>query len=154
MTKGVAVRGDEERQEGIILFSSLEDRVPMDHPLRRIRQLVDHALREMSPLFDELYAAAGRPSIPPEYLLRATLLQKLYAIPSERKLCEHLEYNLLFRWFVGLPFFEPAWDHSTFSKNRDRVLTFEIFAAFFEAIRKQAESRRLLSRSTSRWTAP
>lgn len=146
MTKGVAVRGDEERQEGIILFSSLEDRVPMDHPLRRIRQLVDHALREMSPLFDELYAAAGRPSIPPEYLLRATLLQKLYAIPSERKLCEHLEYNLLFRWFVGLPFFEPAWDHSTFSKNRDRVLTFEIFAAFFEAIRKQAESRRLLSR--------
>jgi transposase len=140
------VRGDEEYQEGIILFSSLEDRVPPDHPLRRIRRLVDHALREMSPLFDELYAAAGRPSIPPEYLLRAALLQKLYAIPSERKLCEHLEFNLLFRWFVGLPFSEPAWDHSTFSKNRDRVLTFEIFAAFFEAIRKQAESRRLLSR--------
>jgi len=144
--KGDEMRGDEERQEAVFVFDSLEDRVPPDHPLRRIRRLVDTALVEMSPLFDELYAEAGRPSIPPEYLLRAALLQKLYGIGSERKLCEHLEYNLLFRWFVGLPFSEPAWDHSTFSRNRERVLTFEIFAAFFEAIRKQADSRRLLSK--------
>lgn len=145
-TKGVRVRGDEELQEGIIFFSSLEDQVPPEHPLRTVRRLVDTALREMNPLFDELYAQGGRPSIPPEYLLRASLLQKLYGIPSERKLCEHLQYNLLFRWFVGLPFPEAAWDHSTFSRNRERLLTLEIFAAFFEAIRRQAESRRLLSR--------
>jgi transposase len=144
--KGSGMRGDEEQQESLIVFSSLEDRVPADHPLRTIRRLVDTALREMSPLFDELCGVKGRHSIPPEYLLRACLLQKLYGIPSERKLCEHLEYNLLFRWFVGLPFSEPAWDHSTFSKNRERILTFEIFAAFFEAVRRQAESRRLLSK--------
>jgi len=140
------MRGDEEHQEAVFVFESLEDRVPADHPLRRIRRLVDTALRELDPLFEDLYAEAGRPSIPPEYLLRAALLQKLYGIPSERKLCEHLEFNLLFRWFVGLPFSEPAWDHSTFSRNRERVLTPEVFAAFFEAIRKQAESRRLLSK--------
>jgi transposase len=140
------MRGDEEQQEAVFVFESLEDRVPQDHPLRTIRRLVDTALKDLDPLFAELYAQGGRPSIPPEYLLRAALLQKLYAIPSERKLCEHLEYNLLFRWFVGLPFSEPAWDHSTFSRNRERVLTFQIFAAFFEAVRRQAESRRLLSR--------
>src|SRR5665648_70811 len=140
------MRGDEEQQEAVFVFDSLEDRVPADHPLRAIRRLVDEALRELSPLFDELYAEGGRPSIPPEYLLRAALLQKLYAIPSERKLSEHLEFNLLFRWFVGLPFSEAAWDHSTFSRNRERVLTSEVLAAFFEAIRRQAESRRLLSK--------
>lgn len=140
------MRGDEERQEAVFVFDSLEDRVPAGHPLRRVRRLVDTALADLDPLFERLYAEAGRPSIPPEYLLRAALLQKLYAIPSERKLCEHLEFNLLFRWFVGLPFSEAAWDHSTFSRNRERVLTLEIFSAFFEAIRRQAESRRLLSR--------
>lgn len=140
------MRGDEERQEAVFVFDSLEDRVPAGHPLRRIRRLVDVALRDLDPLFEELYAKTGRPSIPPECLLRAALLQKLYGIPSERKLCEHLEFNLLFRWFVGLPFSEAAWDHSTFSRNRERVLTFEIFTAFFAAIRKQAESRRLLSK--------
>ena len=140
------MRGDEEHQEAVFVFESLEDRVPADHPLRTIRRLVDTALKDLDPLFAELYAQGGRPSIPPEYLLRAALLQKLYALPSERKLCEHLEFNLLFRWFVGLPFSEPAWDHSTFSRNRERVLTFEVFAAFFEAVRRQAESRRLLSK--------
>lgn len=147
-TKGkeVGMRGDEERQEAVFVFESLEDRVPAGHPLRRIRRLVDIALVELDPLFEELYAEAGRPSIPPECLLRAALLQKLYAIPSERRLCEHLEFNLLFRWFVGLPFSETAWDHSTFSRNRERVLTSEIFTAFFAAIRAQAESRRLLSK--------
>lgn len=144
--KEVGMRGDEERQEAVFVFNSLEDRVPPGHPLRRIRRLVDTALRDLDPLFAELYAETGRPSIPPECLLRASLLQKLYAVPSERKLCEHLEFNLLFRWFVGLPFSEAAWDHSTFSRNRERVLTPEIFAAFFAGLRKQAESRRLLSK--------
>ncbi len=140
------MRGDEERQEAVFVFDSLEDRVPADHPLRRIRRLTDTALRDLDPLFEELYAETGRPSIPPECLLRAALLQKLYGIPSERKLCEHLEFNLLFRWFVGLPFSEAAWDHSTFSRNRERVLTPEVFTAFFTAVRKQAEARRLLSK--------
>jgi len=144
--KEVDMRGDEERQEAVFVFDSLEDRVPADHPLRRIRRLVDIALRDLDSVFAELYAEAGRPSVPPECLLRASLLQKLYAIPSERKLCEHLEFNLLFRWFVGLPFSEAAWDHSTFSRNRERVLTPEVFAAFFAAIRSQAESGRLLSK--------
>ena len=117
------MRGDEEGQEGFIVFESLEDRVPPDHPLRSIRRLVDEALREMSPLFDSLYAEKGRVSIPPECLLRALVLQTLYGIPSERKLCEHLEYNLLFRWFVGLRFSQGAWHPTSFTKNRDRILT-------------------------------
>jgi transposase len=140
------MRGDEVRQEAVFVFDSLEDRIPADHPLRRIRRLVDTALRDLDPVFADLYAHGGRPSIPPECLLRASLLQKLYGIPSERKLCEHLEFNLLFRWFVGLPFSEAAWDHSTFSVNRERVLTQEVFGAFFQAIRKQADARQLLSR--------
>src|SRR5680860_1211623 len=122
MPKGDAMRGDEEGQEGFIVFESLEDRVPLEHPLRSIRRLVDKALREMSPLFDSLYAEKGRVSIPPECLLRALVLQTLYGIPSERKLCEHLEYNLLFRWFVGLPLSEKVWHPTTFTKNRDRLL--------------------------------
>src|SRR5660398_208802 len=94
----------------------------MEHPLRSIRRLVDEALREMSPLFDSLYAEKGRVSIPPECLLRALVLQTLYGIPSERKLCEHLEYNLLFRWFMGLRFSQGAWHPTSFTKNRDRTL--------------------------------
>jgi transposase len=140
------VRGDEERQEGIIVFESLEDRVPQDHPLRPIRRMVDRALSEMSPLFDSLYAQKGRVSIPPECLLRAQVLQVLYAIPSERRLCEHLEYNLLFRWFVGLSFSEKAWHPTSFTKNRDRLLTAEVAGVFFEKIRSQAEARKLLSK--------
>jgi transposase len=140
------MRGDEERQEGFIILSSGEDRVPADHPLRKIRLMVDRALSEMGPLFDSLYACAGRTSIPPEYLLRAQVLKVLYAIPSERKLCEHLTYNLLFRWFVGLPFSEEMWDHSSFTKNRDRLLSPEVTRAFFELIRTQAEARKLLSK--------
>jgi transposase len=145
MAQGGAVRGDEERQEGIIVFESLEDRVPQDHPLRPIRRMVDRALFEMSPLFDSLYAQKGRVSIPPECLLRALVLQTLYGIPSERRLCEHLEFNLLFRWFVGLSFSEKAWHPTSFTKNRDRVLTAEVAGVFFEKIREQAEARKLLS---------
>jgi transposase len=108
--------------------------------------MVDRALAEMSPLFELLYAEKGRVSIPPECLLRAQVLQVLYGIPSERKLCEHLEYNLLFRWFVGLPFSERAWHPTSFTKNRDRLLTPEVAGVFFEKIRSQAEAQKLLSR--------
>ena len=116
------MRGDEERQAGFIVMTTLEDVVPDDHPLRAIRALVDVALGQMSPELETLYAERGRPSIAPEYLLRAQLAQILDAIPSERRLVEQLRYNLLLRWFVGLPFDEPVWHPTTFTKNRDRLL--------------------------------
>ena len=140
------MRGDEERQAGFIVMTTLEDVVPDDHPLRAIRAMVDAALAEMSPALDELYASAGRPSIAPEYLLRAQLIQILYAISSERRLVEQLRYNLLLRWFVGLPMGEPVFHATTFTKNRARLLTSEIAEAFFTAIRSQAEAHKLLSR--------
>ncbi len=140
------MRGDEQRQGGFIVLTTLEDVVPGDHPLRAIRAMVDRALEVMSPEFEALYAERGRPSIAPEYLLRAQLAQILYAIPSERRLCEQLRYNLLLRWFVGLPMDEPVWHPTTFTKNRDRLLTAAVAGAFFEAIRAQAEARKLLSR--------
>jgi transposase len=140
------VRGDEERQVGFIVMTTLEDVVPDDHPLRAIRALVDTALEEMSPELEALYASGGRPSIAPEYLLRAQLVQILYAIPSERRLCEELRYNLLLRWFVGLPMDAPVWHPTTFTKNRDRLLSAAVAEAFFAAIRGQAEAHKLLSR--------
>jgi transposase len=140
------MRGDEQRQAGFIVLTSLEDRVPADHPLRAIRTMVDAALEEMSPQLAVLYASRGRPSIAPEVLLRAQLIQILYAIPSERRLVEHLEYNLLLRWFVGLPLDQPVFHATSFTKNRDRLLTSEVAGAFFEAIRSQAEAHKLLSR--------
>jgi transposase len=140
------MRGDEQRQAGFIVLTSLEDRVPADHPLRAIRTMVDAALSEMSPQLAALYARRGRPSIAPEVLLRAQLIQILYAIPSERRLVEHLEYNLLLRWFVGLPLDEAVFHATSFTKNRARLLTSEIAEAFFAAIRSQAEAHRLLSR--------
>ena len=140
------MRGGEERQGGFILMTTLEDVVPDDHPLRAIRALVDVALEQMSPELEALYASAGRPSVAPEYLLRAQLVQILYAIPSERRLCEQLRYNLLLRWFVGLPMDEPVFHPTTFTKNRDRLLTAAVAEAFFEAIRAQAEAHKLLSR--------
>jgi transposase len=140
------MRGDEERQAGFIVMTTLEDVVPDDHPLRAIRALVDAALTEMKPTLEALYASGGRPSIAPEYLLRAQLVQILYAIPSERRLVEQLRYNLLLRWFVGLPLDEPVWHATSFTKNRDRLLNGAVAEAFFAAIRAQADSRKLLSR--------
>jgi len=140
------VRGDEQRQAGFIVMTSLEDVVPDDHPLRAIRAMVDAALEKMSPELAALYASGGRPSIAPEYLLRAQLIQILYAIPSERRLVEQLRYNLLLRWFVGLPLDEPVFHATSFTKNRQRLLTTEIAEAFFAAIRGQAEAHKLLSR--------
>lgn len=140
------MRGDEELQGAFVVLTSLEDVVPDDHPLRAIRTIVDRALHEMKPRLDALYAGHGRPSIAPEYLLRAQLAQILYAISSERRLCEQLRYNLLLRWFVGLPMDEPVWHPTSFTKNRDRLLNGEVAEAFFAAIRAQAAARKLLSR--------
>jgi len=126
-------------------YVSLEDRVPADHPLRAIRRITDRALARISPQFDRLYVQFGRPSIPPEQLLRGLLLQALYTIRSERQLMEQLDYNLLFRWFVGLGIDDAVWAPTTFSKNRDRLLNGEIAAAFFEAVRLHAETAQLLS---------
>jgi transposase len=126
-------------------YISPEKRVPKDHPLRSIRAMVDRALEELSPRFDALYAKTGRPSIAPERLLRALLLQVLYTVRSERQLMEQLDYNLLFRWFVGLAADDAVWDATVFTKNRDRLLAGDVAQAFFEAVLSQAKAKRLLS---------
>ncbi|MDR7418435.1 MAG: transposase, partial [Armatimonadota bacterium] len=136
------MRGDDEQDTGMFSYISPEERVPQDHPLRTIRRLVDRVLVELSPDFDRLYAKVGRPSVPPEKLLRALLLQVLYTIRSERLLMEQLDYNLLFRWFVGLNMDDRVWDPTTFSKNRERLLRGEIAQRFFA--QALAEARPLL----------
>jgi transposase len=125
------MRGDDPHQAAMFSYISPEERVPHDHPLRTIRVLVDAVLKELSPRFDRLYSATGRPSIAPEKLLRALLLQVLYTVRSERLMMEQLNYNLLFRWFVGLNMEDPIWDPSTFSKNRERLLEGDVAHAFF-----------------------
>jgi len=117
----------------------LEERVPQDHPLRAVRKTVDEILRAMAQEFDSLYAKTGRPSVPPERLLRAVLLQIFYSIRSERLLMEQLDYNLLFRWFVGLEMDEPVWNHAVFSKNRERLLNQEVAREFFVRVLAQAK---------------
>ena len=139
------MRGEDQRSEGIFSYVRLEQRVPADHPLRRIAELVDAALRELSRDFDQLYAREGRPSIPPERLLRALLLQALYTVRSERQLMEQLDYNLLFRWFVGLSADDPVWDATTFCKNRDRLLDGDVAAKFFAGVLNLPQLRQLLS---------
>jgi transposase len=133
------MRGDERVQGGMFSYLSLEDRVPKDHPLRKIRLLTDIVLRALSGEFDSLYSASGRPSIAPEYVLRALLLQAFYSIRSERQLVEQIDYNLLFRWFVGLGMDDAVWNHAVFSKNRDRLLTSEVAQQFFSAVLEQAK---------------
>ena len=139
------MRGDDREQGSMFSYRSLEDRIPRDHPLRPMRKMVDEALKDVSPLFAELYANTGRPSIPPERLLRALLLQILFSVRSERQLMEELEYNLLFRWFVGLGMDDAVWVPTTFTKNRDRLLEGDVARAFFDAVLAQAESKQLLS---------
>ncbi len=139
------MRGDEEQQNEMYSYRTTEMRVPADHPLRGLRQMCDAALAELSPSFDELYARTGRPSIAPEMLLRALLLQPLYSIASERLLMEQLDYNLLFRWFVGLGMDAEVWDVTVFSKNRERLIAGEVAQKFLVAIREQAERAGLLS---------
>jgi transposase len=139
------MRGADEQPGSMFSYVSLEARVPADHPLRTIRRITDRALERLSPRFGTLYVNFGRPSIPPEKLLRALLLQALYTIRSERQLIEQIDYNLLFRWFVGLGMDDAVWAPTTFTKNRDRLLAGDIAAAFFDAVLIHADSARLLS---------
>ena len=133
------MRGTERVQDGMFSYVSLEQRVPVDHPLRAIRRLTDGVLGSLNSDFDALYAEAGRPSIAPEYLLRALLLQVFYSIRSEALLVEQIDYNLLFRWFVGLGMDDAVWEHSVFSKNRDRLLTSAVAQRFFAEVNQRAQ---------------
>jgi transposase len=139
------MRGTDRQQAHLFSYVSPDRRVPADHPLRAIRVMVDAALDRLSPRFAALYAHTGRPSVPPEKLLRALLLQVFYSVRSERLLMEQLDYNLLFRWFVGLNMDEAVWDATTFTKNRDRLLEGDIAEEFFTAIKDQARAHGLLS---------
>src|SRR5471030_627458 len=139
------MRGDDGRTGSLFSYVDLEARVGRNHPLRAIRAIVNEALAALAGEFSRLYSGMGRPSIAPEMLLRAMLLQAFYSIRSERQLMERLEFDLLFRWFVGLGVDEAVWDHSTFSKNRDRLLEGEIAAKFLSAVLAQPRVKRLLS---------
>ena len=139
------MRGDEEQQEGFIVFESLEDQVPADHPLRSIRRLTDRALERIDEELDKLYASTGRESIPPERLLRALLLMVLYSVRSERQLMEQLNYNLLFRWFVGLGADEDVWDESSFSNSRAQLFKTDIRGRFFSKIGGEAAPQGLFA---------
>jgi transposase len=132
------MRGKSSEQPSMLCLISLESRVPSEHPLREIKKLADAALRELSPVFDAMYAEAGRASVPPERLLKSMLLIALYSVRSERQLCEQLEYNLLFRWFVDMNMLEPAFDASTFSTNRERLMEHKVATLFFATIQEQA----------------
>src|SRR5437762_6586751 len=138
------MRGQDEQQTVLYSYKNVEDRIPDNHPLRSIRPMMDRSLEELSPLFDAHYASTGRTSIPPERLLRALLLQVLYSIRSERQLMEHLNYNLLYRWFVGLNPDDEIWDATVFGKNRDRMLAGEVSQRLLEAVLKQAGEHQLL----------
>src|SRR5438309_9810885 len=136
------MRGSDKRSRELFSYVDLEQRVRQDHPLRAIRSLTDAALESLSADFAALYSGLGRPSIAPEMLLRAMLLQAFYSVRSERQLMERLEFDLLFRWFVGLGVDDPVWDHSVFSKNRDRLLDGEIAAKFLTAVLAQPRIKR------------
>src|SRR6266545_8429801 len=137
----VPMRGDDPRHDGMFSYITPEARVRPDHPLRPIRRMTDAALAQLSPRFDRLYSTMGRPSIPPEKLLRALLLQMLYSIRSERLLMEELDYNILYRWFVGLSLDDAVWDATVFTKNRDRLLEAEVAKEFLAKVVEQAQGR-------------
>jgi len=139
------MRGSDQGQGAMWSYVSAEERVPSDHPLRAIREMANEVLRDLSPVFSKIYSTQGRPSIPPEQLLRALLLQVLYSVRSERLLMEQLNYNMLFRWFVGLSMDDGVWDATTFTKNRERLLEGEIAERFFEGVLGLARKRGLLS---------
>lgn len=139
------MRGADVTQSAIFSYRTLEERIPQEHPLRKLRGLVDGILVALHAEFEEMYAGSGRPSIPPERLLRASLLQTLYTIRSERQLVQHIEYNLLYRWFVGLDMDDPVWDHSSFTKNRDRLLNEAVARAFFGKVLGLADWQGLVS---------
>ena len=132
------MRGRSSNQSSMLCLLSSEECAPTDHPLRAIRALADEALAALEEVFDAMYAEGGRPSVPPERLLKSSLLIALYSVRSERQFCEQLQYNLLFRWFLGMDMIEPAFDASTFSKNRERMMEHDVAAIFFATIRQQA----------------
>jgi len=140
------MRGSDGVQEGMFSFSRLEDFVPGDHPLRSIAVLVNEALKGMNGLFSSIYADTGRASIAPEKLLRAMLLQILFSVRSERQLMEQVRYNMLYRWFIGLAIDDEVWNHSVFSKNRDRLLDHAVVESFFTEVMQLADKRSLLSK--------
>jgi transposase len=139
------MRGPDHQQSAMFSYLSPEQRVPSDHPLRAVRQMADTVLAQLSQLFSKMYSDIGRRSIPPEKLLRALLLQVLYTVRSERMLMEQLQYNLLFRWFVGLNMDEPVWDVTVFTKNRERLLKADVAKKFFKLVLKQAQALDLMS---------
>ena len=145
----VRMRGDDRQTAAMFSYLSPEERIPTDHPLRSIRRMTEAIFDQLSPRLDRLYSEIGRPSIPPEKLLRALLLQVLYTVRSERLLMEQLHYNLLFRWFVGLGMDDSVWVPTVFSKSRDRLLGSDIAAAFFDAVVDQAKAA---PTSISPWT--
>jgi transposase len=144
-SQGGTMRGEETQQSSAFSYVSAEERIPADHPLRAIRRMTDAVLEGLGPIFEELYSSTGRPSIPPERLLRALLLQALYTIRSERLLMEQLNYNFLFRWFVGMDLDEKVWAPTVFTKNRDRLLDGDVAGQFFSAVVDLARQKRLLS---------
>ena len=139
------MRGREGRSEGLFSYVRLEERVPADHPLRPIRALADEVLASLNDCLAELYSWTGRPSIPPEMLLRATLLQAFFSVRSERLLMEQIDYNLLFRWFVGLPMDTPVWHPTVFTHNRDRLLEADVAREFLAVLLALPKVKRLLS---------
>lgn len=139
------MRGDDRQQSGMWSYVSAEERIPENHPLRPIQAMTNLVLKDLSPAFSKMYSSQGRPSIPPEKLLRALLLQVLYSVRSERLLMEQLDYNILFRWFVGLNMDDRVWDPTTFTKNRERLLAGEIAEKFFEGVMRLAREAGLLS---------
>ncbi len=146
------MRGSDQHQSHVFSYISPEQRVRNDHPLRPIRTMVDGILKQLSPQFNKMYAKVGRPSIPPEQLLRAQLLQMLYSVRSERLLMEEMDYNILFRWFVGLNLDDPVWDATVFTKNRDRLLEAEVAKEFLAGWWRRHERRDGCRMSTSAWT--
>ena len=140
------MRGEISPQPSFFSYVDLESRIPEQHPIRKIRKVVDKALEDIQWCFDDMYSTVGRPSIPPEQLIRAVLLQIVFTIRSERQLMERLDYDLMFRWFVGLGIDDAVWNHSVFSKNRDRLMLNDIDHLFFDAVKKQAYAKQLMSR--------
>jgi transposase len=145
-SRATLMRGSDGMQEGLFTLAKLDDFVPADHPLRAIRMLVNEALDGLNDLFNSIYADSGRASIAPEKLLRAMLIQVFFSVRSERQLMEQVRYNLLFRWFIGLAIDDEVWDHSVFSKNRDRLLEHAVVEHFFTEVMRLADQRKLLSK--------
>ena len=139
------MRGIDEKQASMVCLISPESVVPATHPIRRVKKLADEALAKLSPIFDAMYARGGRPSIPPERLLKSTLLMALFSVRSERMFCEQLGYNLMFKWFLDMGMTEPAFDPTVFTKNRDRLLRHDVAGEFFRAIVDQARKASLMS---------